>query len=216
MIRVLIGDAVFERTSDVRVFDPYTFSLAALREELETPSLFGDSKQVMLLHLLGEDIHDELLAFLASYTGDGTIILREQNLSTKDTKKLQEIGAHIEGVYVKEVAREFNVWNLTDALLNRDKKTAWLLYREAIEQGSAPEELGGILWWQLKSIMLVIREGNPKGVKPFVINKIKRSLQKYSPAEIESLAQQLLVAVHEPRKGNGSAEMQLEQFLLSL
>lgn len=216
MIRAILGITIaFERNPDMRIFDEQNFSVAALREELDTPSLFGEAKSALLLYVL-TSYREELLSFLEEYKGKGDIIIRERELSAKDEKTLVGLGVKIERKTETVKAVEFNVWPLTDAILSRDKKTAWLLYRGAIERGTAPEELSGIIWWQVKSMLLVVREGNPKGMKPFTLNKTKQSLQKYKPEEIESLGKKLMQAIHEPRAGNGTAENWLESFLLSM
>lgn len=216
MIQVIIGSTEHvTRDADTRVFDEYTFSLGALREELETPSLFGEHKNIVLLYVL-DQFRDELIPFLQSYAGTTPITLREHQLAAQDEKTLTSFGVSIVGAVPPKKESVFNVWSLTDAVLARDKKTAWLLYREAIERGTAPEELSGMVWWQVKSMLLVAREGKPKDMKPYTLSKIQRSLGKYTTKEIEHLTQQVIRAIHEPRKGNGSAEAWMERVLLSL
>ncbi len=177
--------------------------------------MFGEVKTIVLLYLL-HSFHDELCAFFESYTGSVDIIVREHDLSSKDEKFFNHIGARIVGTQKAEPTASFNVWALTDAVLARDKKNAWLLYREAIEQGQAPEALSGMVWWQVKSMLLVAREGNPKGMKPYVVTKTQRALKNYTNEDLEQLAQTLITAIHEPRAGNGRAEEWIEQVLLAL
>ncbi len=216
MIRVFVGSTTTSRDDYTRVFDESSFSVPALREELETPSLFGDTKKIALLYVLG--IHgSDVLSFLESYTGAHDIVIREHALPVALDKRLRALGAVIEeGAVHASQPSSFNVWSLTDAILARDKKNAWLLYREAIENGSAPEELSGIVWWQVKSMLLALREEQPKDMKPFVLQKTRRGLQKYSADEVSSLARRLVTAVHEPRRGKGKSDEWLEALILSL
>ncbi len=217
MIRVILGEQTETLwDNDPIIFNEANFSIDAVREELETPSLFGESKTIALLYVL-EAYHDDALALLEQYAGNvATIILRERELGKKDEQVLADMGATIVAGKKSSVPKtEFNIWKLTDALLARDKKNAWLLYREAIEQGIAPEEIGGILWWQIKTLLLVSKD-DTAGMKPFSISKAKQSLKKYTAQEIEQLAQRAVAAIHEPRAGNGKAEEMLEAFILSL
>jgi len=217
MITVVVGGAAGTQARDAIIFDSLNFSVDAVREALETPSLFGGENTITLTYLL-DDFHDEVFELLEQYTDTpNTITIREREVSAADEKKLTKLGATILGkAVVKKPVSEFNIWKLTDALLARDKKQAWLLYREAIDMGTAPEEIGGILWWQMKTLLLVAREGNPADVKPFAVTKAKRALQKYSTEDLAQLSKKLLAAIHEPRAGNGKAEETLEAFVLSL
>lgn len=217
MIQVVLGETHIDiRAAGAVIFDEQSFSVDAIREELETLSLFGEPKTIALLYTLSE-FRDQIFDLLKEHTDSvHTIIIRERALSATDEKALAKLGAKIIGKSIEKKAVEFNIWSLTDALLARDKKKAWLLYREAIDNGTAPEEIGGILWWQMKTLLLVVREGNLESVKPFVASKAKQALKKYTTEEIEMLSKKLISAIHEPRAGNGKAEETLEAFVLSL
>lgn len=217
MIRVVIGTTSNISTADAVIFDEQTFSVDAVREAIATSSLFGGTKTIVLLRLL-DVFHDDIIDLIKdNFESAHTIILREDELSTADEKVFTKLGVEISGKSAApKPKQEFNIWSLTDALLARDKKTAWMLYRQAIDAGIAPEEIGGILWWQMKTLLLVAREGNPTSVKPFAVTKAKRALQKYSQEDLARLSNQLITAIHEPRAGNGKAEETLEAFMLSL
>lgn len=218
MIRVVLGELQNDtRTADAVIFDEQNFSADSMREAIETPSLFREEKIIILSHILSE-FTDDVFSLLENYADtNNTIIIHERELSAANEKAFSKLKIEITGkVAAKPAKVEFNIWSLTDALLARDKKKAWLLYREAIEQGTAPEEIGGMLWWQMKTLLLVARAGNPASLKPFVISKAKQALKKYTTEELEQFSRKLIAAIHEPRAGNGKAEETLEAFILSL
>lgn len=217
MIRIVLGEnAIDTRTAGAVIFDEQTFSLDAVREELETASLFGEPKTIALMYVLSEFSEDVFKICEEHIDTIHTVIIRERALSVADEKTFTKLKIEITGKPIIKKAPEFSIWSLTDALLARDKKQAWLLYREAIDNGTKSEEIGGILWWQMKTLWLVAREGNPASIKPYPTDKAKRALKKYTVPEIETLSKKLISAIHEPRAGKGKAEETLEAFVLSL
>lgn len=85
----------------------------------------------------------------------------------------------------------FNLFLLSDALLNRDRKSLWLGFNQALKAGIAPQEIFWNLWWQLRVLLAVGAEPGSQdlpGLKPFVVQKAKRGLSKFKREELESLA----------------------------
>ena len=80
---------------------------------------------------------------------------------------------------------EFNIFALTSAFASRDAFKAWKIYREAIDAGTAVENILGLLFWKAKSIM----------------NK--------------ELARDLLVLYHEGHRGRRDLELATEQCILN-
>ena len=118
------------------------------------------------------------------------------------------------GTEKKDPTPRFNIFSLADALGERNKKKLWLLFRESIMTAS-PEEIHGILFWQMKNISLVkTSSGNP-GMNGFVFNKTKRFADNFSKKEILALNTQLIDMFHQ-RDIYSSLEIELEKMILSL
>jgi len=115
----------------------------------------------------------------------------------------------------KEKKDAFNIFSLTDALGERNKKRLWTRYQEALRAGSAPEEIHGILFWQLKTLLLVSK-GATAGIKPFVITKAKHFLGNYTENELEDLTKSFVDLYHDARRGKIDFDIGLEKILLSL
>jgi len=113
---------------------------------------------------------------------------------------------------------EFNIFSLTDALINRDKLKLWTLFLEAEFYGKTPEEIHGTLLWQAKSMALVnkTKNANEAGLKPFVYGKSLRAKNKYSNEEIESLPWNLVELLHNSRLKSRELGLSLEKWMLNI
>jgi hypothetical protein len=86
---------------------------------------------------------------------------------------------------VVEKKEEFNIFALTSAFASRDAFKAWKIYREAIDAGTAVENILGLLFWKAKSIA----------------DKV--------------LARELMVLYHEGHRGRRDLELATEQCILN-
>ncbi len=113
---------------------------------------------------------------------------------------------------------EFNIFALTDAVGARDKKRAWVLYREALGAGISAEEVFFKIIWQVKSMLIASRTKNvaETDMKPFPYSKAKSFLKNFKPNELEKLSLNLVTGYHQARQGEGEIETLVEKILLSL
>ncbi len=90
------------------------------------------------------------------------------------------------------------------------------MYLNAIKKGVAPEEIAGILFWQIKAIYLAVFSTNinSSGLKPFVYTKSLRYGKNFKKSEIEELAFELADIYHKARLGGVKMEIGLEKFIL--
>ena len=111
---------------------------------------------------------------------------------------------------------DFNIFSLTDAFGSRDKKTLWVLYRQAVAAGKVPEEIHGILFWQLKSMVLAARTKSAEdaGLAPFVYSKSKRAASNFSSEELALMLGKMVGLYHDSHRGIHDFETALERFIL--
>ena len=128
-------------------------------------------------------------------------------------KKVQEFPSR-----EREKKPEFNIFSLTDAFGRRDKKKLWVLYQKALQTEAVPEEIHGILSWQLKSMLLVAeaKTAGEAGVAPFVFTKAKNFLKNYSVPELQTLSSKLVRMYHDAHRGIHDFEIALERLILTL
>ncbi len=112
---------------------------------------------------------------------------------------------------------EFNSFALTDAIGERRKKDAWVLYQKALHSGQVPEQLFYKVVWLVKSMILAARTtATESGLNPFVYKKSQSFLKNWKAGEIEKLSEDLIKGFHLARRGGGEVETMLEKILLSL
>lgn len=113
----------------------------------------------------------------------------------------------------------FNIFFLTDALGARDKKSLWSLYCKSQLSGVVPEEVSGILFWQLKAMRLAsppLADAKSTGLNPFVFNKAKTYARNFSSKELDLLSSRLVASYHDAHRGLNDFSVELEKFVLSL
>jgi DNA polymerase III delta subunit len=141
---------------------------------------------------------------------EGALLADEKKKYTKYATVMEEFKA--------PAAERYNVFALADSLAKRDKKTLWMQLMEVQALGIPAEETIGILWWQLKSLLLATKTNSSAeaGMKDFVYQKAKRSLAAFKPGELEQLASSLLVVYHDGHAGVRDIDAALEKWVLGL
>ena len=112
------------------------------------------------------------------------------------TEAAEKVESHEKGEEQKE---KFNIFALTDALGKRDKKNLWVLYQQAILEGIVPEQINGMLFWKVKSLL----------VSPY-------PNREWSKDELKKLSAQFVTIYHDAHRGLHDFEIALERMILSL
>lgn len=171
---------------------------------LDTPS----ENELFLSEVLGalSDIQNSTNHFVLI---EGSIDAATKKKLTKHAEDMREIKAEKD---------TFQIFALTDALLQRDKKTLWLLFMEAKKRGVTNEEIIGILFWQIKILRLAekTKSAEEAGQKPYPYQKAKRALAKFKEGEVDALSSSLLRLYHEGHGGKKDLDLGLEQWVLSI
>ena len=109
-------------------------------------------------------------------------------------------------------------FSLTDAFGRRDRKNLWVLYQKAVASGAVPEEIHGILFWQVKNMILASETGNAEeaGLSPFPFMKAKQFLKNYTPKELKQISSKLVTLYHDSHRGIHNFEIALERFVLTI
>lgn len=153
----------------------------------------------------------------ALQTSQRTSVLIFEKLLAADKKYFANYAASIEEKKAPSERRR-DVFSIADALLAKDKKRLWILYQELSREGISPEEIIGILWWQLKTLHLAAKttSATQAGMKDFSYKKTKSALPKFQPGEIETLSLSLLTLYHQGHSGYVDLTEALERWILEL
>lgn len=111
-----------------------------------------------------------------------------------------------------------NDFALADALGRRDSQKAWSLFQESLMRGNEPERLHGMLFWQIKNIMLAAnaKTALEADLAPFPFSKAKGFAKNYSLEELRTLSSKLVNLYHDSRGGGRTLETSMERFLLGI
>ena len=206
-----------------------TYEIARLSDEEYAPgfllhyctasSLFGPKFAYFIDVLtVSSDFYQEFLDEASALASSETIFVAvASSLNADEKKRLQKAGAELTE-FKKTAEDKFNIFQMTDALAAKDKRTLWLLLCEAKTSGLSSEEVIGVLWWQLKSLRLasLTKSAEEAGMKDYPYKKARSALKHFRPFEIEELSLSLLSLYHDARRGKGELDLSLERWVLSL
>jgi hypothetical protein len=216
-----MADSLLAKKPDASLFKitQDNFSNNKLDELLGGQGLFVNKYIVTMSRLLEkEDFADLLLDQLKEISeSDNIFIWTEEKVKKPDLKKIDKIATKVQE-YKPQVTKEktkMQIFDLANAVGDKDKKKAWILYQKALRDYS-PEEIYGTLWWQFKSMLLASKTNSPTeaGMKDFPYKKAKQFSSKYEPSELESVAKKLISVYHKSRIDSEDLASNLEKFIL--
>ena len=150
---------------------------------------------------------------------ENVFIFLEDELGKPDLKQLEKFADKVQqfsGVVKKE--RPFNIFSLTEMMGWRDKKGLWILYQKALAQGLAPEEIHGVLFWQIKAMLAAVlgKTAAESGLKPFVFQKSRGFAKNYSVVELKNLSAKMVAVYHNSRRTGPDLDVALERLILEI
>ncbi len=207
MIYILTGNDIKKKNSYLKKLykeDQLIFilELSSKKEDFlnftDSQSLFGGFPVVIVDNIIKNDEISFSPSDLLVLKDSNTIfIFLEEKLLALDSKKYKKY-ATVEdfSVTILKQAPKINIFGITDAFSLRDKIGTWVLYREAVSSGFSPEEISGVIFWKIKTMLL-------NGTKFFTINELKNN------------SSELLSIYHKAHHGECDFTIGLEQFILS-
>lgn len=218
-------DSLLKKRPDASFFklDTENFKSEQFEEYLAGQGLFVN-KYIVFCDRLGEnkDIRDYLEDKLKEIkASDNIFIVLEESFLAALKKKIEKNAEKVQEFELpeKKVAKkEFNMFALTDALGARDRKSLWVLYRQAVDHGSVSEEIHGILFWQVKSLLLAVSSPDAKtaGLNPFVYGKARNYAKNFKTEELKEMSQELVTMYHRAHRGEIDFERTLEKWVLEI
>lgn len=183
---------------------------AAIEEYTGGQGLFEHKHIVMVKDVFsakggGKERRDAFLKKIELFAASPNIFIFAENFLDKaPLKKIQTHAAKVQEIRSTvsshgTASTPFNVFGIADAFGARDKKKLWILYRTAIALGKAPEEIHGLLFWQVKSMILSKRYGG-----------------NFTRTELAAMMKKLVSVYHDAHRGMHDFETALEIFVLNL
>jgi DNA polymerase III delta subunit len=207
--------------SEFRIDDD-NFSEAKLEEFIQSSGLFENKYIVVIDNVLAnKEVKAIVLKKLKEISqSENVFIFIDGKLDKTTLARFKKWAEAIQGFSLPEEVKkkpEFNIFSITDAFGGRDNGKTWVLYQKGKLFGVTPEEIHGILLWQLKNLILVKEAKNPKslGLNPFVLRKTSSFVENYNREELKKLAEKLVFLHHDARRGMIEFDLGLERFLLN-
>jgi DNA polymerase III delta subunit len=121
------------------------------------------------------------------------------------------------------VAPKFNMFSICDAVANKDRKSAWIIFQEATLAGIDPEEIFWKIQWQIKNLLLIKKLNDLKlniaeetSLHPFVIQKTLAKVNKFTNEELINYSEKLVDIYHNARLGLTDFPTAVEKFLIEM
>ena len=218
-------ESLYKKKPDASVMriDDEGFDASALDELISGQGLF-ERKQIIVFdnvfrNTVAMEAISQSLKDIAS--SQNIFIVFEETLDKKTLSKFQKHAEKIQEFDKKDLGsakKPFDIFSLTDALGKRDKKKLWILYQKARMHNISNEEVHGILFWQVKSMLLAGSAPNAKeaGLNPFVYRKATQFQKNYSDSELKTLSAVLISLYHDARRGIHDLGISLERFVLDI
>ncbi len=179
-----------------------------------------ESKYTVVLDNLFEkkDIKDYILDRLQALADSEQIFLSlESKVDAGALKKIEAQAKQVqEFAKAESKKQELNIFAITNGLVEKDKKSLWISYVDLLSRGGVAEEIHGVLFWQVKNMILASRADSQKdtGLSPFVYKNALTGARKYESEELLEMSSQLVDMTHRVRSGQGELEVMLEKWIL--
>ncbi len=139
------------------------------------------------------ELTGEALNFLISNCGCDLWRLNSEIMKLADFKIKGVVSkSQVEELIISD--REHSIFELTDALLGKNKKKALIALHEAIGNGEKPTELLGLLAWQIRNLLRFKTGAKPASLKlhPFVLGKLQESEKIFSIEELNAFLSKII------------------------
>lgn len=217
-----IIDKMLDKKPDASVFviDDENCSEGILQEMTRSRMLFQNRYIVRVKRIENSEKREVIFKFLKEIKeSENIFVWSEEEVPTSilsKIKKYSEKSVEIGKSEIRNPKAKNKIFEICNYLVNRDKKGAWIKYRELLND-FAPEEIHGTIFWQFKNIAIVSKSSQKEsGLAPFPYQNAKKGLNKYSEKEILEKVSELSRILHESRSGEGELEILLEKFILNL
>jgi DNA polymerase-3 subunit delta len=164
---------------------------------------------LLLTNLIGNNLR--LLANeldkLATYVGKGATI---------NVEDVRQLSAQVQ---------EARIFDLTDALAQRNRKQALNILHDLLSDGEPPLKLLSTITTQVRTLLLV-KDLSGKGLRgaqiastlsmaPFIVDKSLRQVHNFTPAQLEQAYRQLLATDAALKRSRLTPEMALDLLVIS-
>lgn len=201
----------------------------AVEDILVVPSVHADfssegffdrpSYLLVYKYLFSEIIENDYVQYLTDLINTKhTVLLYEKELSKELAGFLKEQGIVPIEMQVQPSGKPPTPFAFTDAVIARDKKTAWIEFMKLRNNHTEMINITSSLIWAIKSVLLVLVEKDvgSTGLNPYVYTKITKNKKLWSVSDAHVFLRTLLYLSLEEQFDEEAQSVRLEQLLFSL
>ena len=177
-----------------------TDNMWELEALINAEDLFG-GKVIVLVEQVGNDAEgrDTLKKYLKEIESSKNLfIIDEPFIEASFIKTLEKYSKKLFDAREEKVKGK-DPFILTNAILKRDKKVAWLAWMEVRELDAEPVQ--GALWWRVRTLWEGAKEGK---------------ISAYSEDELAKMGLALVEMSHRAHRGEVDLKEEIEKFVLSI
>ena len=213
--RTKIGNLGIFRIEDEN-FDPLQFE-----ELIRSQMLFGKKHLVVCNRVLentGAKFFVKKNIERISVTPNVFLFFEEEiekellDLFKKHGEKVQEFKLK----KVVENQKDYKPFAICDAVAEKNKSRAWILFQKALLSGVPAEEIFYKIVWQIKTLLLVKKAPKETGLHPFVLKKNLWAIKNFTEKELVNYSFDLVKIYHDVRRGLEEFPLGLEKFFICL
>ncbi len=144
-----------------------------------------------LLNSLDIEITGEALDFLLSCCGSDEWRL-ESEIKKIACFKIKGLVGKPQMEELVVISKNHNVFELTNALANKNKNKALEALHKILENNEKPTEVLGMLAWQMRNILQFKLNPHSLKIHPFVLGKLKESAKFFSIDELKKISLKII------------------------
>ncbi len=219
-----IGAEYFKITSD-------NYSEGKLDELISSQGLFYSGSIIFADSLFGnKEIGESLLKKIKEIKeSPNFFVFLEEKLNKKELERFEKYAEKVE-MFEKPFKKlnkkeelalkgeKIDFFEFANALGEKNKKTIWALYQDALAEGVPSEEVHAIFFWQVKAMLAAGRSqtATEAGLNPYVYTKSKNYVKNFEGKKLEQMSKKLFEIYHEAHRGHVDFAVALEKFILEL
>ncbi len=207
------------------------FSADKLEELIAGQGLFYSAFVVLVDNICDETETAEIFLKKAKELKESKnfFVVLETKLNKKELEKLSKYAEKVEEFKLPEKrlskkealaakGEKIDFFEFANALGEKDKRGLWSLYQEALNEGVPSEEVHGIFFWQVRSMICALKSDSPaeSGLNPFVYSKAKTYAKKYGEERLKEMSASLFEMYHRAHRGEIDFAVSLEAFILRI
>ena len=203
--------------------DSDTFEEEFLFEHTESQGLFETNSIVVFDTVFENEVYKSLVlkSLKDLEASTNVFIILEGKLDKKTLDRISKHAAKVQEFSTPTVKNKnggFNIFELGDALGERNRKKLWVIYQEGRMNNCKEEEMHGIAFWSVKSMMLAsnAKDATSSGLSPFLYRKASTQAKNYKEDELFNISTELVKMYHEARLGEDPLDIAFERFILNL